>query len=171
MTAEAVLQVLELLERSHVRVSVDGGWGVDALLGHQTRTHADLDLVLAAGDVDEARACLSTAGFLVLHDLLPTAIAYSHPDGRGVDLHPVTPTPDGGGDQDPAHAGLGEDAEPFHYGPPVRGSIAGTQVWCVDGATQLRAHSGYALTEKDRADVAAVRRLMGAGGCVPQGDK
>jgi lincosamide nucleotidyltransferase A/C/D/E len=91
MTAEAVLQVLQLMGRSRVRVSVDGGWGVDALLGHQSRTHADLDLVLASEDVDPARALLDGAGFLVLHDLLPTAIAYTHPDGRGVDLHPVTP--------------------------------------------------------------------------------
>lgn len=97
---------------------------------------------------------LSSAGFLLLHDLLPTAIAYIHPDGRGVDLHPVTPTPDGGSDQDLTHAGLGEDTQPFHYGPAVRGFIAGMAVWCVDGATQLRAHSGYAPTDKDRADVA-----------------
>ena len=154
MTAGDVLEVLELLERSQLPVTVDGGWAVDALLGYQTRTHADLDLVLAADDVDAARALLDGAGFLVLHDLLPTAIAYGHPAGREVDLHPVTPTPDGGGDQDLTRAGLGEDPPTFHYGPPVRGSIAGTPVCCVDGAGQLRAHSGYAPKDKDRADVA-----------------
>lgn len=53
MSAAEVLQVLELLEHSHVRVSVDGGWGVDALLGYQTRNHADLDLVLAADDATQ----------------------------------------------------------------------------------------------------------------------
>jgi lincosamide nucleotidyltransferase A/C/D/E len=160
MTAEAVLQVLELLERGDVNVSVDGGWGVDALLGHQTRSHEDLDLLLAADDVETAGALLCSAGFVVLRDLLPTAIAYTHSDGRGVDLHPISRTLDGGGDQDLTRAGLGEDAPLFHYGPSVRGSVAGTQVWCVDGATQLRAHLGYAPQDKDRADVARLAALL-----------
>jgi len=160
MTAEAVLQVLELLECGDVSVQVDGGWGVDALLGYQTRSHEDLDLLLAADDIDAARTLLCSAGFAIRYDLLPTAIAYTHPDGRGVDLHPVTRTPDGGGDQDLTRAGLGGDAPPFHYGPPVCGSVAGTQVWCVDGATQLRAHLGYAPKDKDRADVARLAALL-----------
>ena len=45
MTAEMVLQVLELLEDARFRAVVDGGWVVDSLLGHQPRPRADLDLV------------------------------------------------------------------------------------------------------------------------------
>lgn len=156
MTAEAVLQVLELLERAGVRVSVDGGWGVDALLGRQTRSHADLDLVVAAGDLAIVHARLSGAGFVVVRDWLPTALAYTHADGREVDLHPIASTLDGGGDQDLTRAGLGDDGPLFQYGPPVHGCIARTQVWCVDGATQLRAHCGYVPEVNDRADVAAL---------------
>ena len=44
MTADAVLEVIATLEEASVRVWLDGGWGVDALLGEQTRNHADLDL-------------------------------------------------------------------------------------------------------------------------------
>jgi lincosamide nucleotidyltransferase A/C/D/E len=29
-----------------IKIWIDGGWGVDALLGKQTRTHADLDIVV-----------------------------------------------------------------------------------------------------------------------------
>ncbi len=161
MAGEVVLQILELFNRDHVHAWVDGGWGVDALLRRETRPHADLDLVLAAADLEAARALLSGAGFVVVRDLLPTAIAYTHPDGRGVDLHPVRPTTDGGGDQDLTRAGLGEDASLFHYGPPVRGEIAGTQVWCVNGTTQLHAHCGYEPEAKDRVDVAALAAHLG----------
>ena len=150
MTAEAVLQVLELLQRGQVLAVVDGGWGIDALLGRQTRPHSDLDLVVASREVPAAQAALTDAGFVVLRDWLPAAVAYAHPDGREVDLHPITPTADGGGDQELS------GGPPFHYGPPVRGRIAGAPVQCVNGDTQLRAHCGYLPTAKDRADVAAL---------------
>jgi len=53
---------------------------VDALLGHQTRARADLDLVLTADHFDAARALLSRAALLVLQDRLATAIAYTGRD-------------------------------------------------------------------------------------------
>ena len=155
MTAGAVPQVLELLEGSQVVAVVDGGWGIDALLGRQTRPHSDLDLVVAVGDVPAAQTALTDAGFVVLRDWLPTAVSYVHPDGREVDLHPITPTADGGGDQELS------GRPPFHYGPPVRGRIAGAPVHCVDGDTQLRAHCGYPPTAKDHADVAALAEHLG----------
>jgi hypothetical protein len=39
-----VVDVLERLDRAGVPVWLDGGWGVDALVGRQTRAHRDLDL-------------------------------------------------------------------------------------------------------------------------------
>ena len=47
MSAEDAVELLKLFERHHITVWVDGGWGVDALLGEQTRLHNDLDLALA----------------------------------------------------------------------------------------------------------------------------
>ena len=162
MTAAAAVQVLELLERAQVQAWVDGGWGVDALLGRQTRPHGDLDLVIPAADVVAAHAALTGAGFTVTRDLLPTAIAYVHQDGREVDLHPVRPTPDGGGDQDLSGDQNLVTDRPFHYGPPIDGWIAGAQVLCVDGETQLRAHSGYVPDAEDLADVAALVEHLGS---------
>lgn len=156
MAAAAVVQLLQLFEHAQVNAWVDGGWGVDALLGRQTRPHGDLDLVVPESDVPAAHAPLTSAGFRVLRDLLPTAIAYVHPDGREVDLHPVALTPDGGGDQDLAGDRDLTASPPFHYGPPARGVIAGAAVRCVDGETQLRAHCGYVPSAKDHTDVAAL---------------
>ena len=43
---EHVLEVVQALERAHLAVWIDGGWGVDAVLGTQTRDHHDVDLVV-----------------------------------------------------------------------------------------------------------------------------
>jgi hypothetical protein len=42
MTAEDALELFALFENNGIAVCIDGGWGVDALVG-QTRLHADLD--------------------------------------------------------------------------------------------------------------------------------
>ena len=39
MEAGDVIELLKLLEQQEIGVVVDGGWGVDALLGSQTRPH------------------------------------------------------------------------------------------------------------------------------------
>jgi Aminoglycoside-2''-adenylyltransferase len=46
MTKEDVLEVLNALEQAGVSVWIDGAWGVDALVGEETRPHTDLDLAL-----------------------------------------------------------------------------------------------------------------------------
>ena len=51
VTAEMVCSILDCLERAAVDVWLDGGWGVDALLGAQTRPHGDLDVIVSQRDV------------------------------------------------------------------------------------------------------------------------
>jgi SAM-dependent methyltransferase len=149
MSAEDVLALLKLLDDAGTTTWVDGGWGVDALLGDTSRAHADLDLVVNADDLPAVRAALASAGFhRILRDWLPTALAVADDTGREVDLHPVTPTQDGGGDQRQPDGGT------FHYPPPVAGTIGGRPVRCVDAATQARCHLGYEPTAKDRQDMA-----------------
>ena len=46
MSAQMVLWFVSLFERLGVRAWLDGGWGVDALIGEQTRVHADLDIMI-----------------------------------------------------------------------------------------------------------------------------
>ena len=54
MTAEDVLMVRDTLAAAGVPVWIDGGWGVDALVGTQSRDHDDLDLVLDGEHVERA---------------------------------------------------------------------------------------------------------------------
>ncbi|HVV23529.1 MAG TPA: hypothetical protein VHF06_29100 [Pseudonocardiaceae bacterium] len=155
MTSADVLEILALLADAGARTWVDGGWGVDALLGTAHRRHSDLDLVVHADDVDVVRSALANAGFgRVLRDWLPTALAVADDGGREIDLHPVTPTPDGGGDQ---HL---PDGTTFHYPAPVPGIVAGRPVRCVDARTQVLCHLGYEPSEKDHADMRRLHELL-----------
>jgi lincosamide nucleotidyltransferase A/C/D/E len=151
-----VLDVLTVLADAGLTAWVDGGWGVDALLGSTSREHEDLDLVVRLDEIASVRSVLSAAGFTtVLRDWLPNALALADRTGRSVDLHPVTRTPDGGGDQ------VTLRGTRFHYPAPVPGVIGGQPVRCVDAATQLLCHSGYEFTDKDRHDLAHLRRRFG----------
>ena len=42
MTGNDVLEILNVLNAANIPVWIDGGWGIDALIGKQTREHDDL---------------------------------------------------------------------------------------------------------------------------------
>jgi lincosamide nucleotidyltransferase A/C/D/E len=58
MTAEVGLEIIRLFDQLHIDVCIDGGWGVDALLGRQTRKHEDLDIAIPHKDVMIVRTLL-----------------------------------------------------------------------------------------------------------------
>ncbi len=58
MTAEDVIDLLAALDAGGLAYWVDGGWGLDALLGRQTRTHRDLDLGVRLDDVPRIETLL-----------------------------------------------------------------------------------------------------------------
>ncbi|HEY7104058.1 MAG TPA: hypothetical protein VH573_20675 [Mycobacteriales bacterium] len=125
-------------------------------VGERTRPHSDLDLVVPLPALDAVLAALAAAGYArVLRDWRPTAVAVADGTGREVDLHLVTPTSDGGGDQ--ALPGGG----PFHYPPPVAGTVGGGAVRCVDARTQVRTHVGYPPTAKDHTDMRLLHDRLG----------
>src|SRR4030042_6600018 len=64
MTAAEVLELVKLFEQNQITVILDGGWGVDALLGEQTRRHADLDIVIEYKDVTRLRVLLEARGYV-----------------------------------------------------------------------------------------------------------
>jgi lincosamide nucleotidyltransferase A/C/D/E len=136
---------------------LDGGWGVDALVGDQTRAHGDIDLVVARERLPAVRALLDARGYRVLRDRLPTALAVRDTAGREVDHHPVDLEPDGGGEQ------VLPGGTRWRYGPPALGTVAGRAVRCASAADQVRMHDGYELRDVDRHDLRLLRRLQGGG--------
>jgi lincosamide nucleotidyltransferase A/C/D/E len=68
MAAEQVLEILEVLDTLGVEYWLAGGWGVDAVVGSQTRSHDDLDIILEDFSVcaPVVSAALKEMGFRVV---------------------------------------------------------------------------------------------------------
>ncbi|BCJ63044.1 nucleotidyltransferase domain-containing protein [Polymorphospora rubra] len=152
MDAADAVALLGRLADHGVEVCVGGGWGVDALLGEQTREHSDLDVWLPAAHLERLFVAVAGTGLdrifpwpgdrpwnFVLHDGVRLR----------VDLHLYEPLPDG----------------MLHYGSVVdgvlfpaealagRGLITEVQVRCEAAEWSVRWHTGYPPREVDRHDV------------------
>ena len=46
VTAEEVIEIYNKLLANNIQIWLTGGWGIDALLGEQTRDHKDLDAIM-----------------------------------------------------------------------------------------------------------------------------
>jgi lincosamide nucleotidyltransferase A/C/D/E len=155
--AEVVVELLDLLHSSGVDSWVDGGWGVDALLGYQSRPHEDLDLVVALDRVSRIREVLDSHGFTLSEDQLPVRFVLSHPHLGHIDFHTVTFDREGGGLQ-PQPSG-----KTFRYPPDgfVGGQIADRPVRCISARVQVLCHLGYEPKEKDVHDVRLLHQAFG----------
>src|SRR5262245_4430984 len=87
MTATAVLEFLALLEASSIDVCLDGGWGVDALLGEQTREHGDLDVILNVEDL--SRLAEATRSYPRKPGGTDTNFVLELGPGNEVDVHAI----------------------------------------------------------------------------------
>lgn len=56
---------------------IAGGWGIDALLGEQSRDHRDLDVLVDDAAVTRVVEALKSEGFTVTTDWLPVRIELS----------------------------------------------------------------------------------------------
>ncbi|MFB7837099.1 nucleotidyltransferase domain-containing protein [Streptomyces sp. NPDC056056] len=158
MTGDDVLAVLALLRRAEVDVWIGGGWGIDALIGEQTRQHRDVDLMHRQDQEAAVVAAFSEAGFEESLSWRPIRFVVSAPDGREVDLHPLVFADDGSAVQ------ASHDPErPFVYPSScfVTGTVEGRAVPCLSAEQQVYFHQGYEPTDRDRHDMAQLRRVFG----------
>jgi lincosamide nucleotidyltransferase A/C/D/E len=155
MTTADVLAVLDVLSRAGCRAWVGGGWGVDALVGRQTRVDRDLDLALDADHEVAALQALGLLGFEVETDWRPVRVELVAAASRWVDLHPVVFDAEGNGRQ--------ADVDGGHFEYPrdcfSAGSIGGVAVPCLSVDQQLRFHAGYRPRDDDRHDLALLHSL------------
>jgi lincosamide nucleotidyltransferase A/C/D/E len=161
MEAADVIAVLDVLAGVGVASWLDGGWGVDALVGRQTRPHEDLDLVIEAADVATAIDALRGVGFAVDEDLRPVSFTLCTPDGRKVDFHPVTWDVHKAGVQaQPNNSSWTYPAEGFRG----VGQVAGHPVRCLTAEVQILCHAGYQLDAGDLRDLEVLRTLQPGSG-------
>ena len=155
-TLDDVLLVLRLADRAGVRLWVDGGWGVDALLGGQTREHGDLDVAIESRHLSAFLDALSGRGFVAAGENGATAWNFlmQHPAGSLVDLHVIVLDAEGNGVLGPPEAG--------HVYPA--GSLSGRStigdriVDCVAAEWAVKFRGAYTGDADDRRDVLALCR-------------
>ncbi|MFD5073479.1 nucleotidyltransferase domain-containing protein [Streptomyces sp. NPDC058371] len=158
MTADDVLSLLALLRRAGVDVWIGGGWGIDALVGEQTRPHRDLDLAHRREQEPAVVAALAAAGFVETLDWRPVRFVLTDPGGREIDLHPLVFAADGSAVQASPDPG-----SPFPYPATcfVTGTVLGTTVPCLSPEQQVFFHQGYEPADHDRHDMALLREAFG----------
>jgi lincosamide nucleotidyltransferase A/C/D/E len=155
-SVENVLEILDVLAGAGISASIGGGWGVDALVGTQTRAHADLDLCIPDDQCDGATEALETLGYRITVEERPTRFVLARAGNGAIDLHPVRFLPDGTA----RLAGLDGSEYFFAAGSlDACGSIGGRGVRCFTREQQLIAHRGYEPEQDDLWDLARLEEI------------
>jgi lincosamide nucleotidyltransferase A/C/D/E len=154
-----VLRILELLGTRRLRSWLDGGWGVDALLGRETRVHDDVDVVVERDAITDVLDALGSLGYRVAEDHAPTRVVLQASDDRQVDLHLVTFDTEGTAWQSAASP----DGSDCPYPPSGfgQGRILDRVVPCLTPELQVEHHSGYKPRDRDRVDMANLAERFG----------
>lgn len=159
MIATDVISVYTELENLGITIWVDGGWGVDALLGEQTRPHQDLDIAVQQKDVPKLRQLLQARGYkeIKLQEARPWNFVLGDENGREIDFHVIVIDDQGNGIY-----GQTEKGEMYPAASLTgTGLIFGKMVRCISPEWMVRFHSGYKLKEKDFRDVSALCKKFG----------
>ena len=148
MTTSEVHAIVDWLETRAVVYQINGGWAVDALVGHQTRPHRDLDLFVDAAAVDDIVGWLAARDYAVETDWLPARLELRSGSLR-VDVHPMVLDSNGNG----VHRGWG--GEVFEHSRAMRtlGFVNGRAVVVATAKRLRELHEGYELREVDAHDL------------------
>lgn len=87
MTAEYASDMYAHLENMGIKIWIDGGWSVDALLGKQLRSHHDLDIALQSHDVPRLREILTAKGYKQVREDGPWNFVLADTNGHEIDVH------------------------------------------------------------------------------------
>ncbi|MDR0287709.1 MAG: nucleotidyltransferase family protein [Clostridiales bacterium] len=155
MSEDGVIDILKKTEHIGVDVWIDGGWGVDALLGRQTREHNDIDIFVQKKDEKTFTEMLKLNGYRETEMEYTTNdhTGWCNPDNFIVDLHLFEFVEAGRLRFD--NATYPSDAL---NGKGVIGEIA---VRCLTAEAQILYHQGYEQKEKDRHDVLLLCETFG----------
>lgn len=177
VSAEDAITLLRRLSSEGIPVWLTGGWGIDALLGEQTRPHKDLDVLVRLDDVVRLRELLAREGY-GLAELwsenafvtdgsgteTPTAFVLEDEAGRQLDVHALRLDEDGTGV--PAwNSDEGRLFRPEDLGG--RGEIGGLAVRCLSAAMQVTCHEGYVRPDYQVQDLARLQERFGVSDAVP----
>ncbi len=171
VSAEEAVYYYQLLTSNHIPLWITGGWGVDALLEVQTRTHKDLDVLIRLEDVPPMFEIQLGEGFTLKevwsenswvtresNHQIPTAFVLHDTAGHEIDAHALSI--DMNGDGIPAW----NHDEGFIFSKndlSTIGLIDGHRVMCISPRSQLLCHSGYELPEYQKRDLEGLLEKFG----------
>ena len=149
MSGQKATELYLLLELRGVKIWIDGGWAVDALLGEQTRAHEDLDIVVETRDLSRMVSLLAGRGITKAGEdyALPWNFLLRNCGRLQVDVHAIV---------------FNAEGIPM-YGPPEaavvypdlsgQGIIAGQSVRCTTPQSLVENRTGFELRARDFHDV------------------
>lgn len=155
MEARDVIDIVLLFEQAGIDIWLEGGWGIDALLGVQNRDHGDLDLVVDAPRADDSLRLLGEAGFEVIFEDPPGRASLQDHRDRIVDLSFAVA--DRYGDRWNINRTTGRGEPDYPFDCFTYGWVGGHKVSCLGPETQVALHLGYEVEEVDLFDVELLR--------------
>jgi lincosamide nucleotidyltransferase A/C/D/E len=159
ITEADVVEILGWLAAARADVWLDGGWGVDALIGEQTREHEDLDLIVRDAHESRMKEALGTHGFIQVARDPAQNFILADERGREVDVHRVRFD-----DQGDGHL-LSEDGAPFEHSAKAfaaTGHVSGHRGACLSAEAQMTNHSfGYEPGDTDFHDMRLLHDRLG----------
>lgn len=159
---ESLWVVLDLLDSLGMRYWVDGGWGVDMLIGRQTRTHRDVDIDFDATFEKPLLTALEAAGYRITTDWRPCRVELHHLERGYTDIHPLHISDSGSARQaDPEGGWYHFKAEWF-----TTTVFEGRVIPCISAEAQRLLHSGYEPREVDKMDLANLDALASERKCL-----
>lgn len=156
MEARDVLDVLSVFGQAGIESWVEGGWGIDALLGVQNRDHGDLDLVVDGARANDTRRLLTDLGFQVIFEDPPGRCSFMDEHERAIDI--CFAVADRYGDRWDVNRTYGRGEPDYPFDCFTYGWIGGQKVACLGPETQVAHHLGYEVEEVDRFDVELLRQ-------------
>ena len=144
--ADAV-EIISYAEDNGINIWLDGGWGVDALLGMETRAHNDIDIFVEKINSKKFVEIIKEKGFAEITEAYTTTshTVWKDAKDRIIDLHIFEFTEQGylifEGETYPASVFDGI------------GKIGDKVVRCIDAENQVLFHLGYEHDENDIHDV------------------
>lgn len=146
---ESFLLIVDMLKSLNIRYWIEGGWGIDVLIGKQTRPHRDIDVDFDADYENVLLDRLTGMGYQIITDARPTRIELYHSMHGFIDIHPFIISDQGGMKQANPEGGWFElEASWFS-----EATFEGRKIPCVSIQGQRLFHSGYDLREIDYADL------------------